>query len=114
VYLSDYEPASRPIGVPFPVTVVILLFVTASALTDLTENSRHLPYEDQSLNSVSGNSRFSLGGSCKVDKYAVEAMHVSFSAEVVYICMVTILHSSSSSSSIGTTTLVGFGLLNDR
>jgi len=52
VYLSDYEPASRPTGVPFLVTVVILLFVAASALTDLTEYSRHLPYEDQLVNSV--------------------------------------------------------------
>jgi hypothetical protein len=92
VYLSDYEPASRPIGVPFPVTVVILLFVAASVLTDLTEYSRHLPYEDQLVNSVAWNNRFSLCGSCKVDKYSVKVMHVSFSVEVVYICMVTIVH----------------------
>lgn len=92
VYLSDYEPASRPIGVPFPVTVVILLLVTASALSDLRKNFRHLHYEDQSVKTVSGSNRFSFWGSYKVDKYSVDALHVSFSAEVVYIWMVTPVH----------------------
>lgn len=91
MYLSDYEPASTT-GVPIPVTVVILLFVTASALTDLRENLGHLHYEDQSVNIVAGNHRFSLWGSYKVDKYSVDTVHVSFSAEMVYICMVTTVH----------------------
>jgi hypothetical protein len=82
---------SRPTGVPFPVTVVILLFVTASALTHLIKISRNFPYEDQSVISVKGNYLFSLWGSCKVDKYCVEAMHVSFSAEVAYVRVVIIV-----------------------
>jgi len=90
VYLSDYEPASRPIGVPFPVAVVILLFVTASGLTDSPhKNSRHLPYEDQSV--TLGNTQ-NVSVTKIVGSSSIQCTETKYGRRIQLLALVVMIH----------------------